>query len=271
MLLSLGCDKKKDRIYEESSTSRLNVSVENVYEAIDKSHAWVFSYYPGADREYGGFNLFPNFMNTTDLSLQADFTTSTFSSTFRVYPGAGPILTFDTYNPVIHYFGLPGYYTGNSTSLGIGATDTGMKGDFEFLVLSANSDSVMLKGMKYGGIMRMEAVPVAQLSTVITSYRAANNTFNSYRSFTIEVNGKTFGTTTTLARVNGTVRPNRYLPVATTDVKLSFIVTDLGLEFYQDYTVEGVTFNKLTFVAATPQYPKGYFKNTANTLKLIPA
>lgn len=266
-----GCDKKKDRVFEDSSTARLNESIDNVYNAVKAKPAWILSYYPGANVEYGGFNLFPNFTTSTDVNLQGDIFNATPTSTFKVYAGAGPILTFDTYNVVIHYFGLPGYYTGNSTTLGIGASDSGMKGDFEFLVLSSNQDSIVLKGRKYGNVFKMRSVPADQLSTIVSNYKAANVKFNTYRGFAIEVNGKTLQGVPTVATVNATSRPNRSFTLASTpSVTLSYIVSDTGIEFYKEYTVEGVKINKLTYVAASTQYPQGYYTNGNNSLKMIP-
>ncbi|WP_025144068.1 DUF4302 domain-containing protein [Pedobacter jeongneungensis] len=271
ILLFTGCDKKKDRIFEDSPAARLNASINDAYSALNGKKTWIFSFYPGANVEYGGFNLFPNFTTSVDVTLQADYATTTQSSTFKVYAGSGPILTFDTYNSVIHYFSLPGYYTGNSTSLGIGASDSGMKGEFEFLVLSSSQDSVVLKGRKYGNVMKMRAVASDQLATIIANYKTANTKFNTYRGFAIEVNGKTLQGVPTIATVNGTSRPNRSFTLATTpSLTVSYIATDTGIEFYKEYTIEGVKVNKLTFFAATTQYPLGYYANSNNTFKMIP-
>lgn len=270
VLLFAGCDKKKDRIFDESPAARLNASVDNTYAAIKAKQAWIFSYYPGANQEYGGFNLFPNFTSAVDVTLQADYALTTQSSTFRVYAGAGPILTFDTYNSVIHYFGLPGYYTGNSTSLGIGASDSGMKGDFEFLVLTASPDSIVLKGRKYGNVVKMKSVDVNQLPTIVTNYKTAAATFNAFRTFKIEVNGTAYATTATTSTVNGSVRPNRYLNVTAKSMTISFIVTDTGIEFYKEYEIDGLKFSKLKYNAPDATYAKGYYSNTNNTMKLIP-
>jgi len=271
VFLFASCDKKKEKVFEDSSTARLNASIDNVYNSIKVKPAWIMSYFPGANVEYGGFNLFANFTTSTDVNLQADIFNATPTSTFKVYPGAGPILTFDTYNVIIHYFALPGYYTGNSTSLGIGASDSGMKGDYEFLVLSANQDSIIMKGRKYGNIIKMKSVASDQLASLITNYKAANVRFNTYRGFTIEVNGKTLQGVPTVATVNTISRPNRSFTIATApSVTISYIVTDTGIDFYKDYTVEGVKINKLMYVAPNAQYTQGYYTNSNNTFKMIP-
>ncbi|WP_316804623.1 DUF4302 domain-containing protein [Pedobacter nototheniae] len=279
VLLFAGCDKKKDRIFDEDPTTRLNASVDNVYSAVKTKQAWIFSYYPGVNTEYGGFNLFPNFTSAVDVTIQADYVATLQTGSFKVYPGAGPILTFDSYNSVIHYFGLPAYYTvGNGSNptaaqlaaANIGTTDAGMKGDFEFLVLSANQDSILLKGRKYGNIMKMKSVDAAQLPTIITNYKAAATTFNAFRTFKLEVNGTAYATTSTTSTVSGVVRPNRYLNVTGKSISISFIVTDTGLEFYKEYQIDGVKFSKLKYNAPNTTYAKGYYSNSSGSFKVIP-
>ena len=264
VLLVAGCDKKRDRIFDEDPTTRLNASVTNAYNAVKAKKAWIFSYYPGANTEYGGFNLFPNFTTDVDVTIQADYTTAGQSGTFKFYPGAGPILSFDNYNSVIHYFATPGYYTG------VGTSDGGMKGDFEFLVLSANQDSIMLKGRKYGNLMKMKSVDAAQLPTIIANYKAGAATFNVFRTFKLEVNGTAYATTATTATINGSVRPNRYLNVTAKNMTISFIVTDTGIEFYKEYQIDGVKFSKLKYNAPNATYAKGYYSNTNDSFKVIP-
>lgn len=264
VLLVAGCDKKRDRIFDEDPTTRLNASVTNAYNAVKAKKAWIFSYYPGANTEYGGFNLFPDFTTDVDVTIQADYTTAIQTGTFKFYPGAGPILTFDNYNSVIHYFATPGYYTG------VGTSDGGMKGDFEFLVLSANQDSIMLKGRKYGNVMKMKSVDAAQLPTIIANYKAAATTFNAFRTFKLEVNGTAYATTATTSTVSGSVRPNRYLNVTAKSMTISFIVTDTGIEFYKEYQIDGIKFSKLKYNAPNATYAKGYYSNTNDSFKVIP-
>ena len=59
------------------------------------------------------------------------------ASTWQVKSDYGPILTFDTYNKVLHAWADPG-------------TDgSGLLGDYEFLILKATPELVLLKGKKH--------------------------------------------------------------------------------------------------------------------------
>jgi hypothetical protein len=99
-------------------------------------------YFPSSQQTYGGFNVLARFSDAevTIASEIADFDT-TEKSSFSLKQSAGPVLTFDTYNEIFHTFSDP-----NSSKSGLGSNGKGMEGDFEFLIMKATQDSVILKG-----------------------------------------------------------------------------------------------------------------------------
>lgn len=253
LLLFAGCDKKKDRIFEDSPTERLNAAVTNAQTILkSKPNGWLMQYYPGDDAGLGGFNLFVNFTSPTAVSIQGDYTTGTVASTYKVYPGAGPILTFDTYNSILGFFAAPGAISGWINY------DVGFGGDIEFLVSKANADSVILKGRKRGNRIVMVPLP-ANPATVITNFRNSFNTFFNNSSFRFETTkGQTalsYGDGYNLVSINE---------------NYSLRVTETGVDFYKEYELDGIKFKELTFKAAVAGYPNGYYTNTAGTIKLVP-
>ncbi len=260
LLLFAGCDKKKDRIFEDNPTQRLNDAVANAQTILrSKTDGWIMQYYPGNGADLGGFNIFLKFINNTDVNIQADYTpananfnTNSVTSTYKVYAGAGPTLTFDTYNSIFGYFAAPGALSG------VVSNDGGFGGDIEFLVTKATADSVILKGRKTGNRIVMVPMP-ASPATIIASYKTAWNKYwspNAYRFETATGNiNLSFGWFMELESL--------------TDV-YSFRVTPTGLDFYETVTVNGITFKELTLKAATATYPNGYYENAAGTLKLVP-
>lgn len=253
LLFFAACDKKKDRIFEDSPTVRLNAAVANAQTVLrSKPNGWIMQYYPGTNAPYGGVNLFVNFTSATDVNVQGDYTASNVTSSYKVYPGAGPILTFDTYNSILAYFAAPGAITG------LVSNDGGLGGDLEFLVTKADADSVILKGRKRGTRIVMVPMP-ANPATVIASYKAAWQIYyapNSYRFETSTGNiPLTFGWFMELESL--------------TDV-YSFRVTPTGIEFLEPVTVNGITVKELTRKPAAVGYPNGYYDNSAGTLKLVP-
>lgn len=255
LLFLAACDKKKDRVFDESPTIRLNEAVANAQNILkSKPNGWILQYFPGASALYGGVNLFMNFTSATDVNMQADYTTGNITSSYKLYPGAGPILTFDTYNSVLDYFALPGILSN------WGASDTGLGGDVEFLVVKANADSVILKGRKRNTTLVMVSVPgdAARVPALIANYRTSFNRFYNANSFCFVTPTKT--TNLSWGTYNGLMAGS---------INYSFRPTDTGVDGFQQYTVDGITFKQLTFKAATATYTKGYYANAHESLKLV--
>nr|WP_315423901.1 DUF4302 domain-containing protein [uncultured Pedobacter sp.] len=252
-LLFAACDKKKDRIFEDSPTERLNAAVTNAQTILrSKPNGWIMQYYPGTDAPYGGVNLFVNFTSATDVNVQADYTASNVTSSYKVYPGAGPILTFDTYNSIIGYFAAPGAITG------LVSNDGGLGGDVEFLVTKATADSVILKGRKRGTRIVMVPMP-ASPATVISAYKAAWQTYYAPNSYRFE---------TSTGNIN--LEFGWFMQLTSLTDVYSFRVTPTGLEFLEPVTVNGATFKELTLKPAATGYPNGYYANADGTVKLVP-
>lgn len=251
-LFLASCDKKGDRVFEESPTARLNAAVANAQTVLkSKTNGWIMQYYPGPDAQYGGFNFFVNFTGNADVNVQADYTNENVTSSYKVYPGAGPILTFDTYNSIFGLFAAPGGVSNE------GPVDTGLGGDIEFLVMKANADSVILKSRKRGNRIVMVPMP-ANPATVIANYKAAVNRFHTYHSFYFET-------------AKGITDLNIWYNIVYTDTKdYPLRLTETGVDFYQTYEVDGIKFKELTFKPAATGYPIGYYENATGTLKLVP-
>lgn len=276
ILLALGtsCDKKRDRFFDDNPTERLNASVDHAYEVLkSQPNGWIMQYYPSKDLEYGGYNLFPNFKTTETVTLQSDYNPSfnsnrflgwvptnfgTFTSTYKVYPGAGPILTYDTFNELIHFFGIPGYYNGQ------GAVDSGTKGDFEFLVLKATADSVILQGRKT--LNRIVMLPIKSDPAVLIKKIQQNAVkFDSFFEYAIEVGGKSYE-----AYIYSALNRAFVFDDPEDENIYSYVYTENGLEFYKEFSIKGVKVKKMTYVSPTAAYPEGYFENPEKTVKYVP-
>ncbi|QDW26661.1 DUF4302 domain-containing protein [Pedobacter sp. KBS0701] len=252
-LLFAACDKKKDRVFEESPTQRLNTAVTNAQTILkSKPNGWIMQYYPGDDAQYGGFNFFVNFTSNANVNVQADYIATNETSTYKVYPGAGPILTFDTYNSIFAFFAAPGAISGAINY------DVGYGGDIEFLVMKATADSVILKSRKRGNNIIMVPMP-ANPATVISNYRDALDHYYSFDSFRFE---------TATGQVPLSYGAGNNLESLTDNYSLR--VTETGVDFYKEYEVNGIKFKLLTFKPATAAYPDGYYENAAGTIKLVP-
>lgn len=277
--LSASCEKKMDSIFDENPTDRLNASVSNVYSTLQSNKdGWLVKYFPSSALEFGGYTLFAKFSNSTDVIFEGDLTTlAAQTSTYTVVPGAGPILTFDTYNPIFHYFALPGYFNRNAsyqlpgflaTLPGplsqVGSINEGMKGENDFLVTKVSADSVVMEGRKSYNKIVFLPIKSSEASTIIASYRSAVVKFQAFSNYKFEVGTESIPATFAVAITK------RALLIAGNTKPYSYRYTPTGLDFYTEYDVKGVKFRELKYVEPTGPYAKGYFTNDAGTIKLVP-
>lgn len=267
------CDKKMDKIFDDSPTDRLNISVDNAYTVLQaNTTGWVMEYFPSSNLEFGGYTMFVKFNNNVDVTVEGDFTTKEpQSSTFTVVAGAGPILTFDTFNPIFHYFALPGYFNRNAAyqlpgfynvGTALGSSNEGMKGENDFLVIKAKGDSVILEGRKSYNRIVMTPIKSSEVSTIVANHRAAVAKFHALGGYKFEVG------TESIAASFVTAATKRALSASGTTYAYRY--TPTGLSFYKEYELKGVKFKELKYVDATGTYTKGYFTNEAGTIKLVP-
>lgn len=266
------CDKKRDPIFDESPTERLNVTIAHAYTVLQgNSNGWMMKYYPSSTQSFGGYTIFANFTSNVNVMLGGDFDyvnlnpsliSSDPNSSFEVYASSGPILTFNTYNSAIHYFSMPGQFINNTQQIGL--IDAGYGGDFEFLVSKASADSVVLIGRKTNNKIVMLPISTSNASTIVQTYRDAVVKYHPLGTYHFEVGTETINATF----VNTFTK--RSLRIAGSTVIHAYRYVPEGLEFYKEYEVGGVKFKELKYVDPVGTYTKGYFTNDAGTIKLVP-
>lgn len=151
-LLLQSCLKDQEDIFDQPSSLRLQEAVENAHKALyDQHKLWVLDYYPENEQSYGGFSMILQFDEQTVTAWRLKETEEVVASSsnadlwlkatseYKVKGEGGPLLSFDTYNDVIHYFSTP---RGNS------AWYQAMQGDFEFIIDSIGADRIKIHGKK---------------------------------------------------------------------------------------------------------------------------
>ena len=79
----------------------------------------------------------------------------TVSSLYSVKSEQATMLSFDTYNYLVHYFGQPQGSMADDPNGTLG-------GDYEFVISDATADRIELKGKKYGNRIVMKAFSADQ-------------------------------------------------------------------------------------------------------------
>lgn len=153
---------EEDDIFSQSAAERLNAASELYSQRLTASpNGWAMQLYPTTDNEapYGnGYLLMLRFHknHTVDAAMQNDLTGKAYrtdSSTWQIITDDGPVLSFNTYNNVIHTFSNPEDVPSTGTPEDPNnETGTGIGGDYEFIIVDAPEDAsyMMLKGKKRG-------------------------------------------------------------------------------------------------------------------------
>lgn len=139
------CTPEEEDLFDASSANRIEATLK-----VDKdiltgaSNGWLIEYYPSPDLAYGGYTILAKFQEDGSVVIASDIANAEqkITSNYTLKQSAGPVLSFDTYNEIMHFFSDP------HNPAGIGTNGKGMQGDFEFLIMDATPEKVLLKGKK---------------------------------------------------------------------------------------------------------------------------
>lgn len=175
------CTSDVDEVFGKSSAERVEEAIKADKEVLTSAgNGWRLEYYPKAGKTYGGYNIYLKFDKAGTVTAASEVYDADFTSTslYNVKQSAGVVLTIDTNNEVFHFFSDP------KNPAGVGNDGKGMEGDFEFQIMEARNDTVILKGKKTGEKMVM--TPVAdgvKWSDEIAKIKACDEIYTSFPQF----------------------------------------------------------------------------------------
>ena len=152
------CLFQQDDYFDKSSAERAAADVIKCSELLKSSpNGWLLEYYIGSGYAMGGITLLCKF---DDKKVTMASTLSTpnvpsgvfIESLYQVVSEQSTMLTFDSYNELIHAFAAPAG-SGNDANANMG-------GDYEFIIMDASDNQITLLGKKYGNTMTMTRMPV---------------------------------------------------------------------------------------------------------------
>ena len=135
LLLSLfvmqACVKDEDKIFDASAAERMTAAIQTYKAALCAApNGWAVEYYHETDRSMGGYNFICKFSEDGTVMLASDRSITNYpagdpaTSTYDIIANAGAVLTFNTYNEVLHSLTEPH-----------GSSDVdGYAGDYEFVI-----------------------------------------------------------------------------------------------------------------------------------------
>ncbi len=165
------CVNEEDDLFDKSAAERLNEASALYSQRLMASpNGWAMQLYPTTQDEapFGnGYLLMLRFNKdkSVDASMNNFMSGNKYlssKSSWDVITDNGPVLSFNTYSPVIHAFSNPENIPSSGTGTSTGGskddnksedvTGTGIGGDYEFVIVDAPEDAsyMMLKGKKRG-------------------------------------------------------------------------------------------------------------------------
>ena len=185
------CSRDEESLFDKPAAIRTQEALENATDVLTGAeYGWEMIYFPNLEdiENTRGFVLIAKFNKNSNVSMTAKNSVTTSNkiktdsaSTWVVKSDYGPLLSFDTYNSVFHMWSEPGE-DGN-----------GLKGDYEFLILKATPELVLLKGKKYGAYTIMRPMTTNDIAAHYAACEQMHNTlFGNNNAVVLEQNGEKY-------------------------------------------------------------------------------
>lgn len=231
------CTNEVDDVFDKSSAERIATAINDDTKLLTSAaNGWVMKYY--ADTQYGGYNVYCKFNTDGTVNVSNElYGDSVFTSHYSVAQSQGVLLSFDTYNELIHIFSTP-----DASVSGIGDYGKGMLGDFEFRIQSACADSIVMKGKKHGSKVVMTPMASgATWSDYNAKVQGINDAVLAYNSYYLIVGNDTMS-------VSAKYRQMSFVDEESGNtINMPFIFTETGIQLYKPVTYKGKTITGFTY------------------------
>lgn len=221
---------EEEDFFNDSSANRMSEALKQYKEIlVAPENGWIMKYYPSDDLSFGGFNLLVSFNENGNATIAGENAAPDESATslYSLIQSAGPVLTFNSYNEILHLFSEP---------LG------GYEGEFQFTIMSATPEKVVLSGTKTRNTIVL--VPMPKEQTWSDYLKAVTKTQQDIflGTFNLKVNGKEIGS----VMQDKNVFTLTYAGAGELDAKkkIPFVYTSDGIELYEPLTIDGVTMSR---------------------------
>lgn len=229
------CLKDQDDVFSQSSSERMQQTLDETKSVLRSAqNGWVIDYFVGDEQVYGGYAFVVKFDSLT-CTASSELTEGECTSYYKMTTDNGPVLTFDTYNEVLHALATPS--SGNYEAY---------HADFEFLVLSATPELVVLKGKRSQNVMQMHPLTMPADEYLAKVVDVADNMIVSTAEGTMDG-----------INVRSTIDvDNRHITFVTEgdsrdSIDVAYTYTDTGIRLYSDLNLAGSAYRAFDYDAAT--------------------
>jgi len=235
------CVKDEAPVFEKSASLRVQEAMDNAQKVLTSaSGGWKMYYYPHPDRSYGGYMFALKFDSQT-VEVWSDLFAESSTSLYKMTNDDGPVLSVDTGNHVFHYFTSP---SGSQKNLyGESGLYEGHKGDFEFIIMKATPEEVILKGKRSGNLNYLYPLSEDPAEFIGKAAKNAEDLFVS--SFAGTIGGEAATASLDLTNRQATLTLTNAEDVS---AKSAYMVTDTGIRFYKPVKLGSYTIESLDWV-----------------------
>ncbi|HQN94323.1 MAG TPA: DUF4302 domain-containing protein [Prolixibacteraceae bacterium] len=226
LVLFLGCLKEQEDLFSEPAAMRLNNAIGSIDSVLTHAkNGWVMQYF--ADSSSAGYTMLLRFETNGKVTVAAknelvggQYTES--GSMFDVIGDNGPVITFNTYNEILHRFSDP------SDPAGIG-----LGGDYEFVVYSYADTLIRSKGKKTGTeILLMPLDEQENWNDYLDSLQAIDDELFGAEPLYLVSGNDTFSV------YGGANHIFRFVdPKSDKEIIMPFVVTENGFTLYSPFSV----------------------------------
>ena len=249
------CLKEQADVFEKSASERMQermVAASDILKSA--SNGWVMLIFPVSPTSYsasepasstmnGGYAYTVKFgENMVTAMSECNYTTkdsvlTVAESSYKITNDEGPVLSFDTYNEVLHYWSTP---SGSSSYY------QGRGGDFEFVIDEATSDHIRMTGKRWKTKVDMYPLPTdaeSYIMSILRQKKALSNIPYGVTVGGVKMNGFLYET-------NGTKGSSRYIRVTPDEesdpIKMAFAILPDRCHFYEPMVIGDYSFQDFT-------------------------
>ena len=231
--LLVSCSQEEEAVYGKGNsyakrTGETSTEYVNLLEGA--ANGWLLSMYVGTGQQYGGYNYILKFHQGKVTAL-SEATTEEDTSLYTLNFSEKSILTFDTYNKVLHQFVEPS-----------ALFPEGKIGDNQLVIQSYENGVFTLKGQRSNNLMTLRKLE-GEATAYLTKIRERQSLFKVSDAYPVTINGK---------EVDFELQPSNRQFIAregTTVIKKAYIYTENGFRLYEPITIAGKTFSEFTLSA----------------------
>ena len=227
-LLFQSCLKDQEDIFDKPSSLRMQEVLDKTKAALTgNENGWSLDYFPDRNLSYGGIAYAIQFKGSTATVFSQESDKSE-SSLYKLTNDDGPVLSFDTYNSLMHAYATPSKYEYEAKD-----------GDFEFIIMDVQDDVITLKGKRSGNIMHMHRLS-KPAKDYIDDVKSMEEKMRSNK-YTIMIDDTSVATSRTKHVLMFTD------PKTGKSTNIPFVTSSTGFEFYEPVTISDRTVSAFTY------------------------